>query len=108
MDVEDDLKAEQEFVSGRIATYPVTDELILIHNDDGVNDGLEPRAVVLGEGEGNAIDQRSIQEIIHGDCFICRVDGDCFASIKNDDVEIIKHHVKKVAKVCDSVIEIEK
>lgn len=108
MEVENNLKSEQEFVNGRIATYPVNDELILIHNDDGINDGLEPRAVVLGEGEGAAIDLRGIREIIHGDCFICRVDGDCFKSIKNDDEEIIKNHVKKVAKVCNSVIEIEK
>ena len=109
MDVGNDLKSEQEFVGGRIATYPVNDELILIHNDDGINDGLKPRAVVLGEGEGDAIDLRGIREVIHGDCFVCRFDGcDGFAPIKNGDVKIIKHHVKKVARVCGSVIEIEK
>lgn len=109
MEVENSLKAEQEFVDGRIATYPVTDVLILIHNDDGLNDGLEPRAVVLEEGEGEAIDQRDLREIIHGDCFVCRFDGcDGFESIKDSDVETIKHHVKKVERICDSVLEIEK
>ena len=109
MEIENCLKAEQEFVGGRIATYPVTDDLILIHNDDGYNDGLEARAVVLEGGEGEAIDMRDIRQIIHGDCFICRFDGvDGFASIKNNDVEVIKHYVKKVTRVCDSVIEIEK
>lgn len=109
MDVENNLKAEQEFVGGRIATYPVTDDLILIHNDDGFNDGLEPKAVVLGKGEGEAIDQRGIREIIYGNCFVCRFDGvDGFESIRDNDVKLIKHLVKKVAKVCGSVIEIEK
>lgn len=109
MEVENDLKAEQKFVGGRIATYPVMDELLLIHNDDGFNKGLEPRAAVLGEGEGEAIDLRGIREIIHGNCFVCRFDGvDGFESIKDSDAEIIKHYVKKTAKVSGSVIEIEK
>lgn len=75
MEVENDLKAEQEFVGGRIATYPVTDELLLTHNDDGINDGLKPRAVILCEGDSEAIDLRGIREVIHGDCFVCRYDG---------------------------------
>lgn len=108
MEIENDLRAEQKFVGGRIAIYPVTDDFVLIHNDDGLNDGMQPRAVVLGEGEDDVIDLRGIREIIHGDCFICKVHGDCFASIKNNDVKIIKHHVKKVAKACGSVIEIKK
>lgn len=109
MNVENALKSEQEFVGGRIATYSVTDDFILIYNDDGFNDELEPRAVVLREGQGESIDQRNIQEIIHGDCFVCRFDGvDGFESINDNDVELIKHLVKKVTKVCGSVIEIEK
>lgn len=109
MEVENNLRAEQEFVGGRIATYPVTDELILIHNDDGINDGLKPRAVVLGEGEGNAIDLRGIREIIHGDCFVCRFDGiESFTSIEDDDIKIIGHYVKPVMSVTGSVLEIGK
>lgn len=109
MEVENSLKAEQKFVGGRITTYPVTDDLILICNDDGIVDGLKERVVVLGNGTGETIDQRGIRQIIHGNCFICRFDGcDGFESIKDSDVETIKHHVKKVAKICDSVIEIEK
>lgn len=109
MEVENDLKAEQEFVGGQIEVYPITDDFVLICNADGVNDRLEERAVVLGEGEGEAIDLRGIREIVHGDCFVCRFDGrDSFASIKDSDVEIIKHYVKRVAKVLGGVIEIEK
>lgn len=109
MEVENDLKAEQEFVGGRITTYPVTDDLIIICNDDGISNGLEPRTVVLGEGEGEAIDLRGIWEIIHGDCFVCRYDGkEGFESIKEGDVETIKHFVKKAARISGSVIEIEK
>ena len=105
MEIENSLRAEQEFVGGRIATYSVTDDFILIYNDDG----LEPRAVLLREDQGETVDQRGIQEIIHGDCFVCRFDGvDGFCSINDNDVALIKHLVKKVAKVCGSVIEIEK
>lgn len=96
-------------MGGRIEAYPINDDFILICNEDGINDGLKPRAVVLEEGEGEAIDQRGLREIIHGDCFVCRFDGrDGFESISDKDVGVIKHHVKKVARICDSVIEIEK
>jgi len=109
MDVGNDLKSEQEFVGGHIEAYPINDDFVLICNADGLNDRMEERAVVLGEGEGDAIDLRGIREIIHGDCFVCRFDGkEGFESIKNEDVELIKHLVKKVAKVCGGVIEIEK
>lgn len=110
MRVENNLKAEQRFVGGRIETYSVTKDLILICNAEGYNDDLEVRAVVLGEGEGEAIDMRDIRQIIHGDFFVCRhIDGqDSFESIRDEDVGVIKHLVKKVARICDSVIEIEK
>lgn len=109
MDVENSLRAEQEFVEGRIETYLVNEDLILICNAEGYNDDLEVRAVVLEEGEGEAIDMRDIRQIIHGDCFVCRFDGkDGFESIRDEDVGVIKHLVKKVARICDSVIEIEK
>ena len=108
MEIENNLKAEQEFVGGHIEVYPVTDYFLLVCNSDGLNDGLEERAVVLGSGEGEEVDLRGIRQVIHGDCFVCKFDGaDGFESITNDDAEIIKHYVKKVIKVCDSVIEIE-
>jgi len=109
MEIENSLEDEQKFVNGRIEAYSINDDFILICNEEGINAGLKERAVVLGEGDGEAIDQRGIREIIHGDCFVCRFDGcDGFESINDDDVNLIKHHVKKVAKVCGSVIEIEK
>lgn len=109
MDVGNDLKSEQEFVGGRIEVYPINDDFILICNEDGINDGLKPRAVVLEKGEGEAIDQRGIREVIHGDCFVCRFDGrDGFESVKDEDIETIRHYVKIVVSVTDSVIEIEK
>lgn len=109
MEIENSLKAEQEFVGGRIEVYPINDDFILICNEDGLNDALEPRAVVLEEGEGEAIDQRGLREIIHGDCFVCRFDGiDGFESVKDEDIETIRHYVKIVTSVTGSVIEIGK
>lgn len=103
------MKAEQEFVGGHIEAYPVTDYFILICNADGVNNDFEPRAVVLGAGESEAVDLRGIRQVIHGDCFVCRFDGkEGFESIKNEDIEVIKHYVKRVVSITDSVIEIEK
>lgn len=109
MEIEDNLKADQEFVGGRIEACSVTEDLILICNGDAVNNGLEERVVILGErdGEDDAIDMRGIRDIIHGDCFVCRFDGcDGFESIRNSDIETIKHYIKPVVSTANGVIEI--
>ena len=63
---------------------------------------------MLGEGEGEAVDLRGIQQVIHGNCFVCKFDGvDGFESIADTDVEVINHYVKSVVSVTDGVIEIE-
>ena len=109
MEIANDLKAEQEFVGGHIEAYPVIDDFLLICNADGFNDGLKERAVVLGAGEGEAVDLRGIQQVIHGDCFVCKFDGvDGFESIDDADVEVIKHYVKSVVSITNGIIEIEK
>ena len=109
MEIANDLKAEQEFVGGSIEVYPVIYDFLLVCNAAGVNDGLKERVVVLGMGEGEAVDLRGIQQIIHGDCFVCRFDGcDAFESIADTDVEVIKHYVKSVVSITNGVIEIER
>lgn len=108
MEVENSLEAGQAFVGGLIEVYPVTDNLDLVCNDEGLINGLEPRAVVLGEGDDGMISMRGVREVIHGDCFVCRSndEGD-FVSIKDEDIKTIRHYVKAVILVRDGVIQIE-
>lgn len=108
IEIENSLEAEQAFVGGLIDVYALTDDLDIVLNDEGLINGLEPRAVVLGEVTVEAKKQRKIKEIIHGDCFVCRhdYDGD-FVSIKDGDVKTIRHFVKNIISVYADVIIIE-
>lgn len=49
IEIENSLEAEQAFVGGLIDVYALTDDLDIVLNDEGLINGLEPRAVVLGE-----------------------------------------------------------
>lgn len=108
MELKNTLEAEQAFVGGLIDVYALTDDLDIVLNDEGLINGLEPRAVVLGEVTVEAKKQGKIKEIIHEDCFVCRhdYDGD-FVSIKDGDVKTIRHFVKNIISVYADVIIIE-
>lgn len=109
IEIENSLEAEQAFVGGLIDVYAITNNLDLVLNDEGLINGLEPRAVVLGEGTDEAKKQRKIKEIIHGDCFVCRHDDEGnFLSIEEGDVETIRHFVKVIISVHAGVMIIEK
>lgn len=109
MEIENTLEAEQAFVEGLIDVYALTDNLDIVLNDEGLINGLEPKAVVLGEGTDEAKKQRKIKEIIHGDCFVCRHDDEGnFLSIEEGDVETIRHFVKVIISVHADAIVIEK
>ena len=107
IEIENSLEAEQAFVGGLIDVYSITDDLDIVFNDEGLINGLKPRAVILGENV-NRGGIRELKEIIHGDCFICRhdYDGD-FVSIKDGDVKTIRHFVKNIISVYADVIIIE-
>lgn len=108
MEIENTLEAEQSFVGGLIDVYAITDNLDIVLNDEGLINGLEPRAVVLGEGTDEAKKQRKIKEIIHGNCFVCRHDNDGnFVSIREEDVDTIRYLVKSIISIHDNVIIVE-
>ena len=108
IEIENSLEAEQAFVGGLIDVYAITDNLDVVFNDEGLINGLEPRAVVLGEGIDEAKKQRKIKEIIHGDCFVCRHDEEGnFLSIREEDVDTIKYLVKSIISIHDNVIIVE-
>ena len=90
IEIENSLEAEQAFVGGLIDVYAITDNLDVVFNDEGLINGLESRAVVLGENTDRAKQQREIKEIIHGDCFVCRHDNEGnFLSIEDGVVKAI-------------------
>ena len=108
MEIENTLEAEQSFVGVLIDVYAITDNLDIVLNDEGLINGLEPRAVVLGEGTDEAKKQRKIKEIIHGNCFVCRHDNDGnFVSIREEDVDTIRYLVKSIISIHDNVIIVE-
>lgn len=108
MEIENTLEAEQSFVGGLIDVYAITDNLDIVLNDEGLINGLEPRAVVLGEGTDEAKKQRKIKEIIHGDCFVYRHDEEGnFLSIREEDVETVRYFVKSIISIYDNVIIVE-
>ncbi len=108
IEIENSLEAEQAFVGGLIDVYALTDDLDIVLNDEGLINGLEPRAVVLGEVTVEAKKQRKIKEIIHGDCFVCRHDDEGnFLSIREEGIKTIQHFVKAVISINSGVIIIQ-
>ena len=108
IEIENSLETEQVFVGGLIDVYSITDDLDVVFNDEELINGLEARAVVLGEGTVEAKKQSKIKEIIHGDCFVCRHDNDGnFVSIREEDIKTIQHFVKAVISINAGVIIIQ-
>lgn len=88
MEIENTLKAEQDFVGGLIECTAITEDIDLICNEEGLLMGLEPR-VAIPESK----------TVIAGDCFICRHDrhGN-FQSIREEDIDIINSKVHYISE----------
>ncbi len=107
IEIENSLEAEQAFVGGLIDVYSITDDLDIVFNDEGLINGLKPRAVILGENV-NRGGIRELKEIIHGGCFVCRHDDEGnFLSIREEDVGTIRYFVKSIISIHDNVIIVE-
>lgn len=71
------LEELQKLVGGYIAaTYPWTDPVGLVCNDNGIAEGLPPNRA-LSDEDGHVYD------IIHGTFFLCGFSGDDFCSISD-------------------------
>ena len=89
MEIENSLKAEQDFVGGYIEVYCIGNNLDLVCNDEGKINGLEFRVAHI-------VDEKII-EAIAGDCFVCRHNDEGeFVSIEDDDIDYIKENLKSV------------
>lgn len=88
MEVENTLKALQEFVGGYIQVYPIGDLLVVL-NEEGKINGMKPVAAYV-EGEDQIVD------IFYGNILLCRSQKEEFTDIKDSDVELIKSKIKKI------------
>ena len=76
VEVEDDYKAMQKLVGGYMQTISLYDDgVLLVCNDEGKINGSPLNRAIYDETE------KEMVEIIAGDCFICGVEGENFASL---------------------------
>ena len=86
IEFENKLEEFQRLVGGYIQCIHLTDEIDIILDDEGKLKGYEPNRVWLYEGK--PID------IFVGNILFVRHDGDRFASIKEEDVSVIKEYCR--------------
>lgn len=84
-EIENTLDAMQEFVNGPIEVINITDEILLVCNEEGKMRGLPPSAFIIRNQEA--------QDIIVGKFFLCREDGEDMISIQESDIEDFKRIV---------------
>lgn len=80
-EMDNGLKAFQEFVDGHIEMVGLEPGLSLVCNEEGKLMGLPPNRPIFGG-----------MDVIAGDCFLVRVDenGECI-SVTDEDIEKYKH-----------------
>ena len=84
-EIENTLVAMQKFVNGPIEVINITDEILLVCNDEGKMRGLPPSAFI--------IKHQQMQDIIMGKFFLCREDGENMVSIQETDISEFKRIV---------------
>lgn len=84
-EIENTLDAMQEFVDGPIEVINITDEILLVCNEEGKMRGLPPSAFIIRNQEA--------QDIIVGKFFLCREDGEDMVGIQESDIEDFKRIV---------------
>ena len=95
-EVENSLKAEQNFVGGHIGVISLNDEVDLIYNEEGCILNLPVnRALVDSEGR--------ILTLLLGNLMCVRHNGDEFTSIKEEDVEVINKHLISAFRLLDKL-----
>ena len=83
MEVENTLEGLQQFVGGYIECINLTEELVLVCNEEGKNNGMPISTIWLEDGE--------VVEMIAGPCLVCRSDEEGeFVSIEDSDISVIR------------------
>lgn len=87
IEMENTLQAKQKLVGGRIEVISITDEIDLIVNEEYLLNGSGLRLLLVD-------DDNEVWNIVNGDCFVCRNDGEGnFTDIKREDIDIIKKYL---------------
>ena len=81
MEVENELKPLQNLVGGYIETVRL-DDIVIIVNEEGKNIGLPANFYV-----------EAIDDVIVGPAVFCRIDGDEFTDIGDNDIKWIRHRL---------------
>lgn len=79
IEIDDTLESMQALVDGSIEIYPLTSEVVLVCNDEGKLMGLPITAVAVSEFA-------SVPEMIAGDFFICRRQGENLVGLLGADL----------------------
>lgn len=92
-DIENTLKAKQNFVGGTIQVISLNDAVDLICNDEGKLIGLPPnRALLYGVSKLD-----TVYDFIAGNCLCVRHDDEGnFTSILDEDLAVIKRFTKPI------------
>ena len=78
------LEGMQKTVGGLIqAVYPWDDDAVLICNDEGKILGLPPCRAIFKDGDNGT----EVEDIVHGDFFICRQDGENLVGLTDELAE---------------------
>ena len=84
-EIENTLDAMQKFVDGSIEVINITDEILLVCNEEGKMRGLHPTAFI--------VKNQQAQDVIVGKFFLCREDGENMVSIQESDIADFKRIV---------------
>lgn len=108
LEIEDTQKAIKDFVGGPLEEIKIADGFIAICNEDAFIENLPNTAMFLGEGDGEAMDERGINYVMQGNFLVCRCsEGDGkHLSITDEDVKLIRHYLKPVDRMGESVMTV--
>lgn len=81
-EIENDLSTFQEIVGGNIETFRMTDDIIIVLNDEGKIEELQPNIGVPCHNNQT--------EVIVGNIFFVGVDGCDFASLKDEHLDFLR------------------
>lgn len=92
--VENKLEPIQKFVGGHIESLSITEDLVMIMNEEGKINDLTPTAALMDS------DGEKILDIIYGDFFVCREDmGEMVDIVPAEDKEFIRAKLRPVQYV---------
>lgn len=85
--LKNDYKVFQNFVEGYFETIPLFKNFVLVVNEEGKLKGLEPSIVLSLNDE--------VIDVLVGNCFFTKVEGEDFVSLDINDVDLLLNHLRR-------------